>query len=280
MPFSPSQYGNLFGKGTVQRPLIHAEGDEEIETQSTDSPGDQPSSTTQGSDTGSQDGGGGRRRDGAVVITPRGIFPAPSLNGAHMSRMGFMPTNTPVPSALNSVPAGVRYTPSVTSTTGMFVVPGFYLSVGSWPRRAFPLTESGLQGALNHLYSILDAGACPLSGPVSPPCREIAKFIQAARYELFRLRAAKKLEVAKSRRPLPSSLGALALQSNPAHYGAAEEINKGLAGVGAAGFGMMGAMIGAVAGSNLPFKDGWLYGAIAGFMLPVLVLAPKSEEAA
>ena len=203
-----------------------------------------------------------------------------------MPRMGFMPTNTPVPSAFNSVPAGVRYTPSVTST-GMFVVPGFYLSVGSWPRRAFPLTESGLQGALNHLYSILDAGVCPLSGPVSPTCREIAKFIQAARYELFRLRAAKKLEVARSRRPLASSLGALAFRSNPAHYGSpdSDEVKRGLAGAGAAGFGLMGALIGAAVGAGIqfrgkPLKDGWLYGAIAGFMLPVIVLAPKSEDAA
>ena len=67
---------------------------------------------------------------------------------------------------------------------------------------------------------------------------------------------------------------------NPRNFGNAEEINKGIAGAGAAGFGMMGALVGAVAGSNLPFKDGWLYGAIAGFILPVLILAPKTEESA
>ncbi len=115
-----------------------------------------------------------------------------------MSRMGFMPTNTPVPSALNSVPAGTVFVPHQT--------PAF---------------------------------------------------------------------------------GALAFRSNPAHYGSpdSDDVKRGLAGAGAAGFGLMGALIGAAVGAGIqfrgkPLKDGWLYGAIAGFMLPVIVLAPKSEDAA
>lgn len=113
-----------------------------------------------------------------------------------MPRMGFMQTTTPVPSALNSVPAGTVFMP---------------------PR-------------------------------------------------------------------LPA-LGALALRSNPAHYGSpdADQIKRGLAGAGAAGFGIMGALLGAAVGASIqvrgkPLKDGWLYGSIAGFMLPVILLAPKTDD--
>jgi hypothetical protein len=46
----------------------------------------------------------------------------------------------------------------------------------------------------------------------------------------------------------------------------------------------MGALIGAAVGAGIqfrgkPLKDGWLYGSMAGFLLPVILLAPKKEEA-
>lgn len=84
----------------------------------------------------------------------------------------------------------------------------------------------------------------------------------------------------------PPSFGALALQSNPAHYGSpdADDVQRGLAGAGAAGFGLMGALIGAAVGAGIqfrgkPLKDGWLIGSFIGFVIPVLLLAPKKEEA-
>ena len=78
------------------------------------------------------------------------------------------------------------------------------------------------------------------------------------------------------------AFGALALQSNPAHYGSPDsgDVKRGLAGAGAAGLGIVGGMIGAVVGSNLPFKDGALWGGIVGFVLPMLAFAPKAEESA
>jgi hypothetical protein len=65
------------------------------------------------------------------------------------------------------------------------------------------------------------------------------------------------------------------------NFGATEsnDVKKGLASAGAAGFGLMGGLVGAVMGTSLPFKDGWLYGGIAGFLLPMILLAPKKDEA-
>lgn len=83
----------------------------------------------------------------------------------------------------------------------------------------------------------------------------------------------------------PPSFGALALRSNPAHYGNpdADDVKKGLASAGVAGFGIMGALIGAAVGAGVqfrgkPLKDGWLVGSFLGFVIPVLLLAPKKEE--
>ena len=63
----------------------------------------------------------------------------------------------------------------------------------------------------------------------------------------------------------------------------ADDVKRGLAGAGAAGFGIMGALIGAGIGASIqfrgkPLKDGWLYGSMVGFLLPVILLAPKKEE--
>ena len=42
---------------------------------------------------------------------------------------------------------------------------------------------------------------------------------------------------------------------------------------------LLGAAVGAsIQGRGKPLKDGWRYGAIAGFMLPGILLAPKTDD--
>ena len=74
---------------------------------------------------------------------------------------------------------------------------------------------------------------------------------------------------------MPRNFGAAHM--NPGHYG---NITDGLAGIGAMGVGIVGGLLGAVAGSGLKMKDGALYGAIAGFAVPFVLLAPKKDDAA
>jgi len=196
-----------------------------------------------------------------------------------MPRMGFMPTTTPVPSALNSVPAGTRYIPPQRRQQKYLVVPGFF------PLRAarFPTNRRGMEAAERYILRVLEARGCPSKQAAffrgDAACMELYRLLRRVRNYLSRM--------PEGGERISPSFGALALQSNPAHYGSpdADEIKRGLAGVGAAGFGIMGALLGAAVGASIqvrgkPLKDGWLYGSIAGFMLPVILLAPKTDEAA
>jgi hypothetical protein len=180
--------------------------------------------------------------------------------------MGFMPTSTPVPSALNSVPAGTVYTPP----PALFTVPEFYLKTGYYRSRSFSMNVPGMRQAVGYLRRLMVAANCRYDK--GSPCSKIASYLRRAQQLLSRLESV--------------SFGALALQSNPAHYGSpdADDVQRGLQGAGAAGFGIMGALIGAAVGAGIqfrgkPLKDGWLYGSMAGFLLPVILLAPKKEEA-
>ena len=167
-----------------------------------------------------------------------------------MSRMGLIPTTFA--------------TSGSTVAPAMFDVPSFYVAGRFTGPRQFPMNPPGMREAVDYLRSLKRASNCSL-GSSRAVCREIDFYLSVALRLLLRLQR---------------SLGALALQSNPAHYGASEEVKKGLAGVGAAGFGIAGAIVGALVGSSLPFKDGAAIGGILGFMIPVILVSPKSEEAA
>jgi len=149
----------------------------------------------------------------------------------------------------------VRSVAPLPSLTRYITVPGF----AHLRDRRFPVNRAGMEAAEQYIRRVLEARGCP-----SP---QAALFRgDNACMELYRLLRQ--------------------VQSSPAGYGSpdAGEVKKGLAGAGAAGFGIIGAVIGAGIGSSIrvrgkPLKDGWLYGSMAGFLLPVILLAPKKEEA-
>jgi hypothetical protein len=151
--------------------------------------------------------------------------------------------------------------PEATVPQASITVPGFAMM----RTRQFPINRRGMEAAERYIHRVLEARGCP--------SQRAAFFTgNAACMELYGLLRRVRGYLSRMAEPMGGRLPG---------YGSpdAEEVKKGLASAGAAGFGLMGGLVGAVMGTSLPFKDGWLYGGIAGFLLPMILLAPKKDEA-